>query len=481
MKTVPKLLHVKKDHPIPLDVISDLQLDRLLSRETLSVLQYPCGESEIKRRLDVFAFLEKGENIDRLKTACSALTDAERSLYRLNEADIPLNRYHCFAQLLASYLTACEKLTAFSDSGSLLKDISDFYTSVEKQNLVSQLKKTEGRINALLEKMRVGLLSLSDKNWLTPDREAVSEYDRIGACAQEIGLTVPHKKELKRRINRALSDAVCRLYEEETAEIEALIDRCADVDFREPLSYIGQIKFFLEIRTLVEKAEKICASHCLPTISKERRYAAKDLYDVSLLAKHCDAIVPNDADFTEEEPFGFLIGANGGGKTTYLRAVGINLLLFLSGCPVFAKSAEIFPFDAVYTHFPKDERFDSVGRLDEEKQRTDEMLEEARGKNVFLLFNETYSGTDEAKGFELLKKAAEQIQQDGHFGLYVTHFHDVLSLDHPILSAEVDLSDENKRTFRIAKAKGKASSYALDILKKYRLDKRSLAARREKA
>ena len=101
-----------------------------------------------------------------------------------------------------------------------------------------------------------------------------------------------------------------------------------------------------------------------------------------------------------------------------------------------------------------------------------------QNKVAFLFFNETFSGTDDKRGFELLKDTAMKIGENHRFGLYVTHFHEVMSLDYPVLSAEVDLSDANKRTFRIVKSKGSASSYASDILKKYRLDKDSLTARR---
>ena len=98
-----------------------------------------------------------------------------------------------------------------------------------------------------------------------------------------------------------------------------------------------------------------------------------------------------------------MLGANGGGKTTYLRALGINLILFLAGCPVFATEAEMYPFDIVLSHFPKDERFDHSGRLDEERKRTEEMLNIAQNKAGFLFFNETFSGTDDKRGFDLLK------------------------------------------------------------------------------
>jgi DNA mismatch repair ATPase MutS len=234
----------------------------------------------------------------------------------------------------------------------------------------------------------------------------------------------------------------------------------------------------LEINALTQRAAKIGVPHVIAKIAKVPMYVSKELYDVSLLAKNCESIVPNDADFTENEPFAFLLGANGGGKTTYLRALGVNLVLFLAGCPVFAREAEIYPFDIVLSHFPKDERFDNTGRLDEERGRTEKMLDAARGKRAFMFFNETYSGADEKRGFDLLTDTVEKIKESNFFGLYVTHFHEVMTLDYPVLSAEVDLDDANKRTFRIVRSKGSASSYAADILKKYCLDKDSLMARR---
>ena len=105
-------------------------------------------------------------------------------------------------------------------------------------------------------------------------------------------------------------------------------------------------------------------------------------------------------------------------------------------------------------------------------------MNSAQNKTAFLFFNETFSGTDDKRGFDLLTDTVAKIAESKQFGLYVTHFHEVMSLDYLVLSAEVDLSDANKRTFRIVRSKGSASSYASDILKKYRLDKDSLVARR---
>ena len=95
-----------------------------------------------------------------------------------------------------------------------------------------------------------------------------------------------------------------------------------------------------------------------------------------------------------------------------------------------------------------------------------------------MLFNETFSGTDEQRGYALLCDAVERLNAKHCFGLYVTHFHEVNATAYPVLSAQIDAEKENERTYRIVKTKGNSSSYALDILKKYGLDKASLDARR---
>jgi len=322
-------------------------------------------------------------------------------------------------------------------------------------------------------------LSFSNKNWLTPDYDAVSEYDKIADCARSLGLAVPERREKSTRVDISFSDAICRLYKEEIQEIEGVLAKYEDAVFAKTVAYIPEIQFLLDICALIGKADDLHVPHCLPKITDSPQFTARDICDISLLAKNCTNIIPNDADFTEAEPFYFLIGANGGGKTTHLRSVGINLILFLAGCPIFAREAFMYPFAFTASHFPQDERFNNTGRLDEERKRTEEILSLAEGRKAFLLFNETYSGADEKRGFSLLLETAEHIRENGHFGLYVTHFHEIMNTDYPILSAEVDTTDENKRTYRIVKTKGKASSYAADILKKYRLDKESLRKRRE--
>lgn len=478
MTTAPRLLNNRLTTLLPNMLFLDLQLDKILSSQAIAVLQHPCEPGEIVQRNELFALLDDEENLLQTEALLSTLLTTERALHLLNDAKIPLDRYYRQTEMLGAYIASCEAIVSMSNLGALFAEVADYFSSEDKISILSDMKESGQKIKSLLHEMSAGLLSFADKNWLTPDYDAVSEIDTVSSCAEKLGFTVPKKKKQNAKINLSFSDAMCRLYADQIEQIEAEIAKYADVDFYEPTSYIPEIKFLLEIHGLLQKAKKIGVPHTIAKMAKEPCYTARGLYDVSLLAKNCEDIVPNDADFSPKEAFCFVLGANGGGKTTYLRAVGINLILFLSGCPIFAKEAEIYPFDTVLSHFPKDERFDHTGRLDEEHKRTEEMLKAAQDNVAFLLFNETFSGTDDKRGFDLLTDTAAKIEESKHFGLYVTHFHQVMSLDYPVLSAEVDSADENKRTFRIIRSKGSALSYAADILKKYGLDKGSLEARR---
>ena len=478
MNVAPRLLNYNNVTQLPSLLFSDLNLDKLLSAKAINVLQNPCSKSEIERRNELFALLDNEENFLLVQNSLTALSRAQKAFDLISSAKTAIDRYYRSTEAFECYITACEMLASMTSMGDLFKSVADHYASVRIKTLLEDMKQTVKRLRNLLEHIRTGLLTFSNKNWLTPDYEAVSEYDNILISAKKLGFKAPNREDADIKLNNSLSDAICSLFTNEVAQIEAEISNYNISELSGLTVYINEIKFYLEIRALVLKADKLGVSHCFAKISDSPCFSAKDLYNVSLLAKNCENIIPNDADFSQTEAFFFLVGANGGGKTTYLQAVGTNLIFFLAGCPVFAKSADIYPFEIVLSHFPKDERFDNSGRLGEEKTRAGDMLRAAHNKSAFFLFNETFSGADDTIGFDLLTEAAEKIKENNYFGLYVTHFHQVMSLDFPVLSAEVDLHNENRRTFRIKKTKGRSSSYAADILKKYGLDKESLERRR---
>lgn len=480
MKTTPLLLKSDCKTEIPRQMFSDINLDRLISEASVKILQSPCSKDEILLRQEFFTVLNNGEKYASVEKCLKILIEEERLFKSWNNAETEIEGYFLRKQALKAYVRSEKTLSQMTDCGKLFFDISTYFSAAERRKKVIEIEEDMKKAEDLLRQISKSVISFSGQTVIAPDTDIRSEIDILSETAKKVGFFLPEKKELKPHLPKSISDALVKLYPSQINELKSIFERHNGTEFREHLIYIPQIQFFSEIFELIKKAERNGLQHCFPTVCNERKYIAKEAYDIALLAKNCKNIIPNDIEFTEQEPFCFLIGANGGGKTTYLRTVAINLILFLSGCPIFAKEANIFPFEFAAVHFPKDERFDESGRLDEELKRANEIVKAAENIDSFLFFNETFSGTDEKRGLDLLKEICEKINKNKNFGLYVTHFHQVTELDSPILSAQIDESDENKRTYKIKKSKGSASSYALDILKKYGLDKESLRERIEK-
>ena len=183
--------------------------------------------------------------------------------------------------------------------------------------------------------------------------------------------------------------------------------------------------------------------------------------------------MPNDAFFGAGC---FSEGANGGVKRRNLRSLASSLIMFLSDCFIFAFSAEIFPFETIFTHFPADEHFEHGGRLSDEEKRIKEIVSSSDGGS-FVFLNELFSGTDMSKGLSLSLDYMKQLKEAGAFCLFVTHFHDAADSGFPVLYAAIDKEDENKRTYRIERGVHKRKSYASDILRKYGMDAESLSGK----
>ena len=132
-------------------------------------------------------------------------------------------------------------------------------------------------------------------------------------------------------------------------------------------------------------------------------------------------------------------------------------------CPLPCVSASIGDISSVFTHFPRDERFDGSGRFVEENNRVQTILREMDGNSVVLL-NETYSTTNEENAVFMTEKLANELYGKRIFGLYITHQHGLSESEIPYLNVLIDVNDENRRTFKIAKQKSVGGSYARDIL-----------------
>ena len=311
--------------------------------------------------------------------------------------------------------------------------------------------------------------------WLRLEYEE-SYVEKLQKCAEDLGLPPTNpSSDTVIRLDARMVNALARLHPEDFLAFKAFYGKYNQAFDESILSYRYELNFYLEAVKLLDRIRSSGLPLCWPALSEKKQLSINGLRDVSLLHKETD-IVPNDAEFTEEEPFFFLTGANGGGKTTFLRSLAIAVLLFLSGCPICADQAVLWPPENVFTHFPQDERFEADGRFADEQRRVKEILDQHNGNSLILL-NETYSTTNEELAVTCTLDLAEKLKNSGSFVLYITHQHGLEAAEVPFLSVIVDEGDDNRRTFRIARRKEATGSYAADILRRYGLDRQGLAHR----
>jgi len=483
----PSLLWLSETHPknhrIAAQVFDDVNLDRLLPPATVKKMADPCTPEEILARHALFRCLEDPETAQTFERLDVALSAYGRTQDALRQAETEYERLILFVECAKNYRQVLEALRALPAEVPFSRGLHEFAACDESRAFLASFdERIELADNCLTSICTVNSdVILNDVTLRAPNSNRAdpekSVCDTISEMATRLGITATRTAKSKSLFpDEALSGGMAQLYPEAFA---ALRDFRASVKSHMQTEVLGlreELQFYLSVRSLAQKAAKAGVPQCYPTLSESRVYRAVRAHDVSLMLKGEVTIVPNDIDFSESDRVCFLTGANGGGKTTYIRTITINLILFLAGCPIFADSARIYPFRQVFTHFTTDERFDGSGRLFDEQKRIDEILTIAE-KDSFLLLNETFSGTDDKKGCEMTLAYTEKFKELGCFSLFVTHFHEVNDRGYTVFNTVIDVSSDNRRTFRIVKSDAMRSSYAADILRKYSITKEDLERR----
>src|SRR6266487_1059805 len=108
------------------------------------------------------------------------------------------------------------------------------------------------------------------------------------------------------------------------------------------------------------------------------------------LALRIDAAVGNDAA-ADGKPLVIITGANSGGKSTFLRSVGVAQLMMECGMFVAARSFRARVCRGIFTHFIREEDPDMVsGRLDEELARMSIIADQVTPRSL-MLFNQSFA------------------------------------------------------------------------------------------
>jgi hypothetical protein len=215
---------------------------------------------------------------------------------------------------------------------------------------------------------------------------------------------------------------------------------------------------------LSEKGEPVCFPEPLPL--QPSALSAEGLYDATLTLHVEQRIVGNDVD-ADGRSLVMITGANQGGKSTFLRSVGLAQLMMQSGMFAPARALRANVCAGVFTHYKREEDATmESGKLDEELARMSEIADRIT-PGCLLLCNESFAATNEREGSEIARQIVRAMTEAGVKVFYVTHLYDLAHslharrLDGALFLRAERLAD-GSRTFRVVEGEPLPTSFGED-------------------
>lgn len=154
--------------------------------------------------------------------------------------------------------------------------------------------------------------------------------------------------------------------------------------------------------------------------SGSRTLRFSGLVDPSLALRSSGPVVGNSLDLTGKRRI-VITGANQGGKTVFLRSLGLAQLMAQSGVFVAADTFEGEACRGLHTHFSREEDVDlTSGKLEEELSRLSGIIDHLE-PGAMVLLNESFAATNEREGSEVARQVVDALVQRGVRVAFVTH------------------------------------------------------------
>lgn len=262
-----------------------------------------------------------------------------------------------------------------------------------------------------------------------------------------------------------------------------------------------QLEFYIGAADLIASVKAKGLDMCCPVIlpKQERRAEIRGLFDMiyyheasiyNLRNKdNKKQVITNDLTFDDSAAFYILTGANNGGKTTFVRALGICQVLAQAGFFVPAQFCQIAIADFVYTHFPKEEEIGINASRFTTEIKEFKAISDTITNHSLLLMNESIQSTTPLECVEIASRLVRMFCILGVRGVFATHLTDIARKtleinEDPRIHSRVDslvvqVGENGERRYKIQKGAPTDKVYAGEIFEKFGFTEADIIRRSE--
>ncbi|WP_287787510.1 MutS-related protein [Acidiphilium sp.] len=231
---------------------------------------------------------------------------------------------------------------------------------------------------------------------------------------------------------------------------------------REMAFYVGCLA--LE-EALVARGQPVCFPETAPAEARVLHFSG--LYDVSLALTKPEPVIGNDGALDGKEVI-VVTGANQGGKSTFLRSLGLAQMMMQAGMFVGAHAFAANLCQGVETHYKREEDASMTsGKFDEELARMSALIDRLR-PGALVLCNESFQSTNEREGSAIARELVFAFQAHRIKTVFVTHLYDLAHGLHArgdsamaFLRAERDA--DGTRSFHVVPGEPLSTSFGEDL------------------
>lgn len=226
--------------------------------------------------------------------------------------------------------------------------------------------------------------------------------------------------------------------------------------------YVGAVNLH---EVLSGKGEPLCVPQPHPQGSPIR--SGDSLFDPCLSLRMQARVQGNDLR-ADGKPLIVITGANQGGKSTFLRSVGLAQMMMQAGMFVAAQTFTAGTCGQVFTHFKREEdETMTSGKFEEELTRMSALAAAIRSGDL-LLCNESFATTNEREGSEIAGEVLRAMTDTGKTVVLVTHLYELASTLQErhadmTLFLRAERGEDGQRTFRLVEAGPLPTSYGEDL------------------